>query len=104
MVADQCYGVSLQSKVSSLHPLRKKDALNFIASLQSEEEALGEVSHVSTSKFSKLTGKRKTSDQTKNPSESNEVAENEDDGEASATYDDEDDGQVEGIPVDEISA
>ena len=42
-VADRCFGISLQQKHSSLHHLSKKDALHFIANLQSEEEATGDV-------------------------------------------------------------
>ena len=43
-VADQCYGISHQSKVSRFHPMSKKDALAFIANLMTEEETVGEVS------------------------------------------------------------
>ena len=40
-VASRCYGISHQSKVSSLHSLTKKDSLSFISNLMSEEEAVG---------------------------------------------------------------
>ena len=43
-VADQCYGISHQSKVSRFHHMSKKDALAFIANLMTEEENVGEVS------------------------------------------------------------
>jgi len=41
-VADRCYGVSLQNKVSSIDILEKETALEFVRELQSEEEALEE--------------------------------------------------------------
>jgi structural maintenance of chromosome 3 (chondroitin sulfate proteoglycan 6) len=56
--ANQCYGISLQNKVSSVHALPKKDALRFIADLMHDEEAVGEVTTVATSKGSTL-GARK---------------------------------------------
>jgi structural maintenance of chromosome 3 (chondroitin sulfate proteoglycan 6) len=54
-VANRCYGISHQNKVSSLHPLSKKDALHFIANLMNEEEAVGEVTSLATSKATRLT-------------------------------------------------
>lgn len=42
-VANQCYGISHQSKVSRFHHMSKKDALAFIANLMTEEETVGEV-------------------------------------------------------------
>lgn len=42
-VANQCYGISHQSKVSRFHHMSKKDALSFIANLMTEEEQTGEV-------------------------------------------------------------
>ncbi len=48
-IADQCYGISHQNKESKLHEFEKRDALNFIATLMSEEEAVGEVSTLTTS-------------------------------------------------------
>eukprot|EP00581_Thalassiosira_minuscula_P013662 CAMPEP_0183727262 /NCGR_PEP_ID=MMETSP0737-20130205/25262_1 /TAXON_ID=385413 /ORGANISM="Thalassiosira miniscula, Strain CCMP1093" /LENGTH=1291 /DNA_ID=CAMNT_0025958855 /DNA_START=198 /DNA_END=4073 /DNA_ORIENTATION=- len=48
--ANRCFGISHQNKVSSLHLLSKNDALHFIANLMSEEEALGEVTSLATSK------------------------------------------------------
>jgi len=58
-VADHCYGISHQDKVSSVHHLSKRDALKFIANLMSEEEAVGEVTSLPTSKASVLSRKRK---------------------------------------------
>ncbi|KAL7551342.1 hypothetical protein ACHAWF_014534 [Thalassiosira exigua] len=48
--ANRCFGISHQNKVSSLHLLSKNDALHFIANLMSEEEVLGEVTSLATSK------------------------------------------------------
>jgi len=48
--ANRCFGISHQNKVSSLHLLSKNDALHFIANLMSEEEALGDVTSLATSK------------------------------------------------------
>lgn len=48
--ANRCFGISHQNKVSSLHMLSKNDALHFIANLMSEEEAVGEVTSLATSK------------------------------------------------------
>jgi len=61
-VANRCYGVSHQNKVSSLHALSKKDALSFVANLMNEEEAVGDVSTLPTASVgSRITlGKRKT--------------------------------------------
>ena len=64
-VANRCFGISLQNKVSSIYHLSKKDALHFIANLMSEEEAVGDVTSLAPSKASRLTResrKRKTSD------------------------------------------
>ena len=79
-VANQCYGISHQNKVSSLHHMPKQDAQLFIANLNNEEEAVGEVTSLAASKVSRLTmesRKRKTmqshnevSEQTDNEDES----------------------------------
>ncbi|CAJ1934816.1 unnamed protein product [Cylindrotheca closterium] len=45
-ISKNCYGISHQNKVSSIHPMQKNDALRFIANLMHEEEAVGEVSEV----------------------------------------------------------
>ena len=58
-IAKNCYGISHQNKVSSIHSMTKNDALKFIANLMSEEEAVGEVSTTRSSKKSK---KRKSND------------------------------------------
>lgn len=52
MIANRCYGISHQNKVSSVHHMSKKDALGFISNLMSEEEAVGEVTTLSSSKAS----------------------------------------------------
>lgn len=48
--ANRCFGISHQNKVSSLHMLSKNDALHFIANLMSEEEQVGDVTSLATSK------------------------------------------------------
>jgi structural maintenance of chromosome 3 (chondroitin sulfate proteoglycan 6) len=67
-IANRCYGISLQNKVSRIHPLSKKDALHFIANLMHEEEATGEVATVGTS--SKATASRWSRDSRKRKSQS----------------------------------
>lgn len=57
-VADRCFGISLQQKHSELHHMSKKDALHFIANLQSEEEATSDVA-TSSSRLSGASRKRK---------------------------------------------
>jgi structural maintenance of chromosome 3 (chondroitin sulfate proteoglycan 6) len=74
-VANRCYGISHQNKVSELHPLSKKDALHFVASLLADEEATGEVTSIAPSRASRaasLTRKRKID---------HEIEEDEDDDE-----------------------
>lgn len=64
-VASRCYGVSHQNKVSSIHPLSKKDALNFVANLMKDEEAVGDVTTTtaaSRASRQSLSRKRKPSD------------------------------------------
>eukprot|EP00339_Tiarina_fusa_P025366 CAMPEP_0117074686 /NCGR_PEP_ID=MMETSP0472-20121206/52624_1 /TAXON_ID=693140 ORGANISM="Tiarina fusus, Strain LIS" /NCGR_SAMPLE_ID=MMETSP0472 /ASSEMBLY_ACC=CAM_ASM_000603 /LENGTH=1285 /DNA_ID=CAMNT_0004799819 /DNA_START=111 /DNA_END=3968 /DNA_ORIENTATION=- len=56
-ISKNCYGISHQNKVSSLHHMTKNDALRFIANLMSEEEAVGQVSNVKPSR------KRRSSDE-----------------------------------------
>lgn len=51
-ISNHCYGISHQDKVSNIYHLSKKDALKFIANLMSEEEAVGEVTSLATSKAS----------------------------------------------------
>ena len=61
-IANRCYGISHQNKVSSIHHLSKKDALHFVANLMKDEEALGDVTSVAPSRASRgstLLGKRK---------------------------------------------
>lgn len=52
-VANQCYGISHQSKVSRFHHMSKKDALSFIANLMTEEETVGDVTSMSTARASR---------------------------------------------------
>lgn len=51
-VANRCYGISHQNKVSSIHHMPKQDAQKFIANLNNEEEAVGEVTSLAVSKVS----------------------------------------------------
>lgn len=39
-VADRCYGISHQHKISSVHVMKKNEALEFIANIMAEEEAV----------------------------------------------------------------
>ena len=55
--ANRCFGISHQNKVSSLHLLSKNDALHFIANLMTEEEAVGDVTTLATSKKRKIAKK-----------------------------------------------
>lgn len=58
-VSNRCYGISHQNKISNVHLLTKKDALKFIADLMHEEEAVGEVTSLATSKVSRGSSRRK---------------------------------------------
>lgn len=49
-IANRCYGISHQNKVSSILHMSKKDALHFVANLMKDEEALGEVSAITPSR------------------------------------------------------
>lgn len=75
-IAKNCYGISHQNKVSSIHPMQKNDALRFIANLMNEEEAVGEVTAVKLS--------RRESRKRKTISEGVETEENNEDGETIA--------------------
>jgi len=59
-IAKNCYGISHQNKVSSIHSMTKNDALKFIANLMNEEEAVGQVSTTRSSKNSRK--KRKSAE------------------------------------------
>lgn len=61
-VANRCYGISHQNKVSSIHHLSKKDALKFVANLMNEDEAVGEVSTVPTAASTSNMASRFTAD------------------------------------------
>eukprot|EP00981_Chlorochromonas_danica_P010805 scaffold3414_cov183-Ochromonas_danica.AAC.11 len=47
-VAEKCFGIALQNKVSNIIPLSKEDAQDFVTNLMLEEEAVGTVSAVPT--------------------------------------------------------
>jgi structural maintenance of chromosome 3 (chondroitin sulfate proteoglycan 6) len=49
-ISKNCYGISHQNKVSSLHHMTRNDAMRFIADLMNEEEAVGQVSTVKPSR------------------------------------------------------
>jgi structural maintenance of chromosome 3 (chondroitin sulfate proteoglycan 6) len=61
-VANRCFGISHQNKVSNLHPLSKKDAQTFIANLMSEEEAVGQVTNLAASGTTPATKKAKSAE------------------------------------------
>jgi len=64
-IAKNCYGISHQNKVSSIHHMSKNDALKFIANLMSEEEAVGEISTIKSNTMSttrRESRKRKSSE------------------------------------------
>jgi structural maintenance of chromosome 3 (chondroitin sulfate proteoglycan 6) len=69
-ISRNCYGISHQNKVSSIHYMSKNDALKFIANLMSEEEAVGEISTARSSRRDSVSRKRKS-----NPSEAEEIQE-----------------------------
>lgn len=78
-VANRCYGISHQNKVSNIHQLTKKDALSFVANLMSEEEAVGEVTTVATSKVSRLTrDSRKRKSMERSPGEDGDSVDDDD--------------------------
>jgi structural maintenance of chromosome 3 (chondroitin sulfate proteoglycan 6) len=82
-VANRCYGISHQNKVSSVYHMPKQDAQKFIANLNSEEEAIGEVTSLAVSKASRLTRdsrKRKPVDKS-----DDEAEKTDDEGEGSET-------------------
>ena len=54
-VANRCYGISHQNKVSSLHHMPKQDAQLFISNLNNEEEAVGEVTSIAQSNVTRRT-------------------------------------------------
>jgi structural maintenance of chromosome 3 (chondroitin sulfate proteoglycan 6) len=58
-IAKNCYGISHQNKVSSIHSMTKNDALKFIANLMNEEEAVGQVSTTGSAFLKKTLKKRK---------------------------------------------
>jgi structural maintenance of chromosome 3 (chondroitin sulfate proteoglycan 6) len=64
-VANQCYGISHQNKVSSVHPFQKREALKFISNLMNEEEALGEVRKTGGAGAAAASSKRKSVSQGK---------------------------------------
>ena len=70
-VAKNCYGISHQNKVSSIHSMAKNDAMKFIADLMNEEEALGQVA-TTRSSFSKNSRKKRKSTEVENSTASPE--------------------------------
>lgn len=77
-ISEHCYGISHQNKVSNIHHLSKKDALHFIANLQTEEEAVGDVTTLKSSAGSATRGrKRKAALETKSDSEEDDAEEEE---------------------------
>lgn len=81
--ANAWFGISHQNKVSNLHSLSRSDSLHFIANLM-EEEAVGDVTTVNTSKISRATResrKRKSIE----PKEADEDDANTDEAEEAST-------------------
>ena len=77
-ISNHCYGISHQDKVSNIYHLTKKDALKFIANLMSEEEAVGEVTSLATSKVSRGTSLSKKRKAIKEPASDEEGEEDAD--------------------------
>jgi len=79
-IARNCYGISHQNKVSSIHHMSKNDALKFIANLMSEEEAVGEITAIKSKSSQRDSRKRKSTEaieedntaRTSNPATANE--------------------------------
>jgi len=76
-VANRCYGISHQNKVSNIHHMSKRDAEKFIADLMTTEEAVGEVKSVAGSRASRSTSKSRKRKSTE-AQEDNEDEEEED--------------------------
>jgi len=81
--ANRCFGISHQNKVSSLHMLTKNDALHFIANLMTEEEAVGDVTSLATSKAVGSRGGGASKKRKVSKKKTSEEAEENDDGEES---------------------
>ncbi|CAM9183039.1 unnamed protein product [Chrysoparadoxa australica] len=69
-VANRCYGISHQNKVSNIHELTKEEALGFVASILSEEEAVGEQLHMPTATSTSKPSKSKSGSKGKGKSKS----------------------------------
>jgi len=65
-VANRCFGISHQNKVSNIHVLSKTDALGFISNLMGQEEAVGEVSTAPSNLKSSATAEPSGRDARKN--------------------------------------
>jgi len=50
-VANRCFGISHQNKVSNIHVLGKTDALGFVSNLMNEEEAVQKVSSIAKARL-----------------------------------------------------
>lgn len=72
-VANRCFGISHQNKVSSLHLMPKQDAQKFISNLNNEEEALGDVTSIAQSALSRKRPKRSLEGGNEDPSERSEI-------------------------------
>ena len=60
-MANSCYGISHQNKVSNIHHMSKRDAEKFIADLMTEEEAVGEVKSITGASRSTLSSRKRKS-------------------------------------------
>lgn len=103
-IANRCYGISYQNKVSSIHHLSKKDALKFIANLMDEEEAVGEVTSLATSRASRLTGgASRSSKKRKAISAADDEEDSDEEEDAKSVEGDEEDSKVAGSPDSDAS-
>jgi structural maintenance of chromosome 3 (chondroitin sulfate proteoglycan 6) len=75
--SDRWFGISHQNKVSNLHALSKQDSMHFISDLMNEEEAVGEVATVATSRNSLLTTRKRTLKESEKEEESEKEVESE---------------------------
>jgi structural maintenance of chromosome 3 (chondroitin sulfate proteoglycan 6) len=80
-IANRCYGIAHQNKVSSIYHMPKRDAQTFISNLMSEEEAVGEVTTMTSSNVSR---KSRESRKRKSPPQSSS-ANKDDEGDASSS-------------------
>lgn len=94
-VANRCYGISHQNKVSNIHHMSKRDAEKFIADLMTTEEAVGEVKSVTGSRASRSTLKSRKRKSTEAQEEGVDEKESDEEEEGAAAGDKETDDEEE---------